>query len=262
MRIQLSQLEARLQSLIEGSAARLFPAGGRGGGPYQELGARLVQAMRANIHPQADGSMWAPNVYLLLLPPARAREMQANPAILDELARLLHQAGEEAGLRFPSPPVIKIVEDSSIAPKQGHIQAQYHLEHLVETYIMDSGAKEEAAQADEKAFLIVNGTQVYPLDGSMVSLGRSQENQIVLDDPRVSRVHAQLRLVNGRYHVFDLDSTGGTFVNAQSIKQSPLYPGDVISLAGIPVIFGQEQAGFPDDTQEMPPFMPWPGEKK
>jgi pSer/pThr/pTyr-binding forkhead associated (FHA) protein len=51
---------------------------------------------------------------------------------------------------------------------------------------------------------------------------------IVIDDPRVSRNHAQLR-DTGRFVLFDLNSTGGP-QNGQRTSQTVLYPGDVISL--------------------------------
>jgi pSer/pThr/pTyr-binding forkhead associated (FHA) protein len=66
------------------------------------------------------------------------------------------------------------------------------------------------------------------------------DNHIVLDDPRVSRNHAQLRIIKDQFTLFDLNSSGGTFVNGQRTNQSVLHPGDVISLAGVSLIFGQD----------------------
>jgi pSer/pThr/pTyr-binding forkhead associated (FHA) protein len=62
----------------------------------------------------------------------------------------------------------------------------------------------------------------------------------VVDDHRVSRDHAQLRAVRGKYILFDLSSTGGTFVNGQRVNQKTLNPLDVISLAGVALVYGQE----------------------
>jgi len=90
------------------------------------------------------------------------------------------------------------------------------------------------------AFLIIQGTKIFPLKQSVVNIGRRLDNHIVIDDPRVSRNHAQLRAVRGHYMLFDLNSTGGTFVNNERTTQSALYPGDVISLAGVMLIFGQD----------------------
>jgi len=75
----------------------------------------------------------------------------------------------------------------------------------------------------------------------------------VIDDGRISRLHAQLRAVRGRYVIFDLDSRGGTWVNGQRVRQQALAPGDVISLAGVPLVFSQD-APEPGETQEYVPY--------
>jgi pSer/pThr/pTyr-binding forkhead associated (FHA) protein len=68
----------------------------------------------------------------------------------------------------------------------------------------------------------------------------------VIDDARVSRSHAQLRLRFGHYVVYDLGSSGGTFVNGQRIEECVLRPGDVISLGGVPVIYGEDAPYGPE----------------
>jgi pSer/pThr/pTyr-binding forkhead associated (FHA) protein len=88
----------------------------------------------------------------------------------------------------------------------------------------------------ENVFLI-HQMRTVPVAGPVVNLGRRFGNELVLDDMRVSRAHAQLRYIGGRFILFDLDSSGGTFINGQRITQSVLYSGDVISLAGVEVIF-------------------------
>ncbi len=94
--------------------------------------------------------------------------------------------------------------------------------------------------------------RIIPLDRSVINIGRRPDNQMVIDDPRVSRVHSQLRAIKGRYVIFDLDSAGGTFVNSQRISQYTLLPGDVISLAGFPMVYGQDTAE-PGQTQRYIP---------
>jgi pSer/pThr/pTyr-binding forkhead associated (FHA) protein len=92
----------------------------------------------------------------------------------------------------------------------------------------------------QNAFFIFNGTQIIPLTKPVINIGRRLDNQVVIDDPRVSRNHAQVRIVKGRFVLFDLNSSGGTFINGQRASQSVLYPGDVVSLAGVTLIFGQD----------------------
>ncbi len=121
---------------------------------------------------------------------------------------------------------------------------------------------EEAEEADvvdpvripEDAFVIVDGVKVIPLTTPLVRIGRRLENNLVLDDPRVSRTHAELRAINGRYVLFDLNSTGGTFVNGLRITQSVVYPGDVISLAGVNLVYGQKNPPPRIDLKETSPL--------
>jgi pSer/pThr/pTyr-binding forkhead associated (FHA) protein len=92
----------------------------------------------------------------------------------------------------------------------------------------------------ENAFLIVEGVREFALLEAVINIGRRLDNHLVIEDPRVSRHHAQLRAINGRFVLFDLDSSGGSFVNGQRLSQGILYPGDVISLAGVTLIYGQD----------------------
>jgi pSer/pThr/pTyr-binding forkhead associated (FHA) protein len=78
-------------------------------------------------------------------------------------------------------------------------------------------ANPQETNIPENAYLIVNGTQIISLTHSVINIGRRSDNQMALDDPRVSRVHAQLRAIKGRFVIFDLDSTGGHLANAQRI---------------------------------------------
>jgi pSer/pThr/pTyr-binding forkhead associated (FHA) protein len=61
-----------------------------------------------------------------------------------------------------------------------------------------------------------------------------------IDDPRVSRNHAQLRAIEGNYVLFDVSSTGGTFVNGSRVSETIIYPNDTISLGGVTLIFHQD----------------------
>lgn len=96
-------------------------------------------------------------------------------------------------------------------------------------------------QIPPHTFLIVNGAQVYLLIRKAITIGRHTDNDIVVSDPHVSRHHIQLRATQGHFVLFDLGSTGGTSVNGNRVSQQVLQGGDIISLAGVPLIFGQGQ---------------------
>ena len=101
----------------------------------------------------------------------------------------------------------------------------------------------------KSAFLILQGTRVIPLNQPVITIGRRLDNHIILEDPRVSRSHAQIKLINDRFVIFDTNSTGGTFINGKRTDQSVLYPGDVISLAGVIFIYSQELPAKPGEVK-------------
>ena len=96
-------------------------------------------------------------------------------------------------------------------------------------------------------FLIVDGSKVITIDKPVINIGRKSDNHIVINNEYVSRHHAQVRMIEGRYVIQDLNSTVGTSVNGERIDQHYLNPGDVISLGGVPIIFG---LGVPTENFE------------
>src|ERR1700730_10500997 len=83
--------------------------------------------------------------------------------------------------------------------------------------------------------------RLYPVDGRSglrsfellpdMTIGRSRECDIFLEDLAVSRLHATLReLSNGTYELIDNRSATGTFVNGQSVARQELHEGDVIQI--------------------------------
>jgi pSer/pThr/pTyr-binding forkhead associated (FHA) protein len=113
---------------------------------------------------------------------------------------------------------------------------------------------DDTTTVPEEAFLVIDGVKVFPLTESVVTIGRRLGNTLVIDDTRVSRLHAQLRAINNRYVLFDLESSGGTFLNGRKINQAVVYPGDVISLAGVDLIYGQKNPPPRPDLKQTWPF--------
>ena len=73
--------------------------------------------------------------------------------------------------------------------------------------------------------------QIYELNKDIITLGRDITNDIVINDPEVSRHHCRLTRGGGGYTLEDLGSTNGTFVNGQRLTGArPLAGGDVVGL--------------------------------
>jgi len=115
----------------------------------------------------------------------------------------------------------------------------------------------DATDTPPQAYLIVNGQTYVPLR-SVTNIGRRRDNTIVLDDPRVSRHHCQLRYRFGAYVLYDLGSRAGTYVNNQRISEVVLQPGDVIALAGERLVYTVDEQTTSEytphrDTKLTPP---------
>jgi len=258
MILKLDQLEARIQKLVEDQLAGILP----GLRLEDRVIQRLATAVKENIVQQKDDRAIAPNEFTLIVA-TDTSPMWKEQSTIEALKNIITTASRDVGLKFVTQPTINITTDDTFSADEIKVIASHKLEPVGDTQGMQtSTGNEESEEADnipENAFLIVEGVKVHPLTESVVNIGRRLENQLVIDDPRVSRNHAQLRAIKGRFVLFDLNSTGGTFVNGQRTSQTVLYPGDVISLAGVALIFGQDNPPPRPDLAGTSPLNPDPG---
>ena len=251
MKAKLDYIESRLQALIE-NTVKLFnrePAD-------HPLAHQLVAAMRDSVILARNGKILAPDIYTILVSPADLSAWQANAGLQDSLAQVLVEAAQESGVIFLNPPSIRLLADPNVPSKHIKVNAVRSDEEMGPTaavQFLPDQPRDEKDPRPASAFLIVDGG-IFPLRLVVVNIGRRLDNHLVIDDPRVSRTHAQLRAVHGHYVLFDLNATGGTYVNGQRVSQHALKAGDVISLSGVPVIYGEDtpsdeaaQADFEDD---------------
>ena len=98
---------------------------------------------------------------------------------------------------------------------------------------VDLGLGREVVQLE------MHGRQ-YPVDKRRVVLGRSRECDIQVEDPNVSRRHAEIRQEGATYWMVDLDSTNGIEVGGKRQKCVKLENGTKLMLGSTEVIFRRE----------------------
>ncbi|MEI7813133.1 MAG: FHA domain-containing protein, partial [Ignavibacteria bacterium] len=69
----------------------------------------------------------------------------------------------------------------------------------------------------------------------LLYIGRTPENDIVIDNIKVSRKHARLEKTEGEWHIEDLSSSNGTFVNGKKTIRGEILLSDIITVGGIPI---------------------------
>ncbi len=90
-----------------------------------------------------------------------------------------------------------------------------------------------------------------PLDADEVTVGRSEGNELVLDDPLVSRTHCIFLKKGGVVLLEDLGSHNGTYVNEERLHQvRQIHHGDRISIGGSRILF-EDQSLVTDETTQV-----------
>ena len=90
-----------------------------------------------------------------------------------------------------------------------------------------------------------------PLGAPTITIGRQQDNMLVLNHPQVSSHHARLdRLQNG-YRIIDLGSTNGVYVNARRVSNQMLNPNDEIRIGPFKITYTGTQLTQHDESNSV-----------
>lgn len=83
--------------------------------------------------------------------------------------------------------------------------------------------------------------EAYPLLNFPFRIGRAVDNDIVLEDKRVSRHHSEILLRDSEYIIKDLGSQNGTWVNGAKVTTASIKIGDTITIGGNTLLFDKEK---------------------
>lgn len=244
--LNLNKIEQRLQSLIEGSSSKIFQSKDR----FHLLNKKIISALKDSKKREVDGKTFAPDKFLIKVNPNQVDDWLADQQSMDSTALYIKQYSNEEGIYFESTPVLEVVSEPEIAPEDFQVELCFRKENITRTTAISIEEEQFDIEIPRDAYLIVDGTDVFSCNEHTIKIGRNTENQLVIDDQRVSRQHAQIRAIKGNFVLFDLNSSGGTFVNGERVNQQVLRAGDVISLAGVPLVYGQEKPAQ-DNTQHI-----------
>jgi pSer/pThr/pTyr-binding forkhead associated (FHA) protein len=160
-----------------------------------------------------------------------------------EMATYLAELAQERGFTMLEHPKVELNADTSV-PRHGiqviaeTVSAGPTADAGGHTQVIQPPTAGPTAQARARLLLAAGGsTHVIPLESTQLTIGRGLNNDVILEDTRVSRHHAQLRYRARRFWLSDLGSTNGTFINGEQVAEQALRDGDTISLGGLELIF-------------------------
>ena len=99
--------------------------------------------------------------------------------------------------------------------------------------------------------------KIFNLDGDSLSLGRTDDNDITIENHSVSSSHGSLTRQGDTYLLKDLGSTNGTVVNGQPVTEVLLKDRDVVFFGAMEFVFAHEVPGDIDsiiDKETAPPI--------
>jgi hypothetical protein len=233
----LARFESFMEHMVEGSVARLFRS------PVQpaEIAKRLERAMESQ-QTISVRRVIVPNLYRAFLNPQDLATFNPIRAEMErEMATYLADLAQERGFAMLEHPKVELTSDAGVARHSIQVVAETVSagppEDAGHTQVFQ-GPSQPSSQARTRLLLATGGgTHVIPLESTQVTVGRGLNNDVILEDTRVSRHHAQLRYRARRFWVADLGSTNGTYINGEQIEEQALRDGDVLSLGGLELTY-------------------------
>jgi len=244
----VERVEAFVSRVIEGWSARLFGAKLQ---PVQ-IAKRLIRAMEAH-QTISLSKTFVPNSYVVSLGPTDYAQFEQYRRSLErDLSETLLGAARERSYTLLAYPSVEIERDDDLPPGDikvscamvdasgDEVEPDAKTLGSVEsghTMVLDREKLLKERPRAPRASLEQRDGPPVSLGPEPVLIGRDPQNDLVLDDRRVSRKHAEVRLRLGRYTLYDLQSTNGTYVNGRRVAERVLDDGDKISIGGLEIVY-------------------------
>jgi hypothetical protein len=246
----LRTIEQKIESLVEGVFGRAF----RTNVQPVELARKLTKEMDEH-RTVSVSRVYVPNEYSVYLSPDDRAQFEAYEESLKlELQEYLAEHARREGYVMLSPPSVLVTTDEDLGVGEFGIATRMVQRRARPTEAprpaaepgrtmvyrpAPDGAEGQASVAREEVVLVTGSTR-HRITKQRVVLGRSQDCDLHLADPNVSRRHAELRQEGTSYWLVDLDSTNGTEVNGSPVQRVKLEDGDTIKVGETELVFSRQ----------------------
>jgi hypothetical protein len=203
----LKKVENGLEKLFDRTLSRPFKSTLQ---PI-EIAARIVREIDLTRRLSAQGPVSPNNVKLWLSPQDAERFDGFQRALVAELEETVRQHALNEGYGFVGPVAVEVFIDDDV--KAGDV--------VVKTAFTGGTSDPRLLASDGRSFVI---------GAEPLIIGRSPNVGVVINDPNVSRQHAEVWRTEQGVAIRDLGSTNGTFVNGHRVDAVSLSPRDDITV--------------------------------
>ena len=203
-------LEKRLERLADGLSAAVF----RGKMQPVDLANRLVRQADLMVSDEPAGPR-IPNHFAVSVSTGDIAGDVDTSALTRELSHTLEATAADRGWRIGGPIFVDLRTDAGVS--RGSIRC--------EATIIPAELPAWGELSEHR------GERSFALRDNRVTIGRSHEADITLDEAEISRLHAVLFRQGGRLWLSDLGSANGTMVNGTKVTAEPTQvgPGDMLA---------------------------------
>ena len=194
------------------------------------IGRRLVATMDDIA---LDNNGVAPSTYKVLLTPSNLELLSPSLKALGyELRQAITHHAHNEGYVLSGEPVVTFDHDENLNGDECLVVAS-----AVSSVPKPTQQPLTTEKVETRFLKIKDGTR-HELSNTRYTIGRQTTCDIVISDNNVSRVHAELRLINNTWSIEDRGSTNGTRINGNLIVEpTQLTPGDAIGFGSVTIRF-------------------------
>lgn len=218
----LKNFEYSLEKLVDGFVYRAFKSELQ----PEEIGKLLLKEVDAQRQIDESGEELIPNEFAIRISSDDYGHLQEEiGSITSNLSVQVRAFVRDQGLLLPGKLRIVLIQDPEINLGLCEIDSSF-----------DASLNPED---DSHCILETLDGIYYQLKNRIMTIGRVEESDIVIEDDNISRHHAELHPVGDTFELVDLHSTNGSMVNGKKIKSILLFDGDELTFGPAKLWFKQ-----------------------
>ncbi len=230
----LQRFESRLEHAVSGAFAKAF----RSAVQPVELAAALQREVDNSAQILSRNRRLVPNTFHIQLSEMDyGRLSPYQNTLVDELIEMLREHADEQHYVFAGGVTIELEQDDSLGT------GRFRVRSAATASVSESRPSRSPSSSDRgshrgEVTLEINGT-VHPVVAPGVVIGRGGEADLRINDPGISRRHAEIKVAGGKrpeVTVTDLGSTNGTTVDGSRVRETRLRDGQRLRVGNTDVL--------------------------